>query len=251
LQASQGLLMTLFLASVRDAAEAEMAMAARADIIDLKEPGRGALGGLSPDIIAACVKRVAARAPLSATIGDLPLEGETVRAAVLATAALGVDYVKLGVFPGSDAERCLNRLEAEAGQIRLILVLFADAMPEFDAIELAARIGAHGVMFDTLGKRAGSLPDHMSYIDFAGHIAAAKAEGLIVGLAGSLKARHVPSLLALEPDLLGFRGALCHGGDRAKPLDPLRLAAIRSLIKPSSKLSRTPNLPDIAPQALC
>ncbi len=53
---------------------------------------------------------------------------------------------------------------------------------------------------------------------FAGHIAAAKAEGLVVGLAGSLQARHVPSLLALAPDLLGFRGALCHGGDRVRKL---------------------------------
>ena len=69
-------------------------------------------------------------------------------------------------------------------------------------------------MFDTLGKRAGSLPDHMSYMGLADCIAAAKAEGLIVGLAGALQARHVPSLVALQPDLIGFRGALCQGGDR-------------------------------------
>ena len=75
-----------------------------------------------------------------------------------------------------------------------------------------------------MGKRAGSLPEHMSFMGLAGRIAAAKAEGLIVGLAGSLQARHVPSLLALQPDLLGFRGALCHGGDRAMPLDSDRLA---------------------------
>ncbi len=55
------------------------------------------------------------------------------------------------------------------------------------------------------------------------YIASAKAEGLVVGLAGSLKAKHVPSLVALAPDLLGFRGALCHGGDRSQALDPVRL----------------------------
>ncbi len=38
--------MTLFLASVRDAAEAEIAIGAGADIVDLKDPGQqGALGG--------------------------------------------------------------------------------------------------------------------------------------------------------------------------------------------------------------
>ena len=243
--------MTLFLASVRDAAEAEMAIGAGADIIDLKDPVKGALGALAPDTIAACVRRIAARAPVSATIGDLPPEGEAVRAAVLATAASGVDYVKLGLFPGGDAERCLNLLRTEASQIRLIVVLFADALPDFDAIGLAAKIGASGVMFDTLGKHEGSLPDHISFISLAGHVATAKAEGLTVGLAGSLRARHVPSLVALMPDLLGFRGALCHGGDRAQALDPACLASIRGMIPRTPRILRESSLPDLAPQALC
>jgi len=243
--------MTLFLVSMRDAAEAEMAIGAGADIVDLKDPGKGALGALAPDAIAACVSRIAGRVPVSATIGDLPFEGESVRAAALATARLGVDYVKLGLFPGGDAGRCLTLLEADTAKLRLILVLFADALPDFDAIGLAARIGAHGVMFDTMGKSAGSLPDHMSFVALAGAIASAKAEGLTVGLAGSLKVKHVRSLLALAPDLLGFRGALCHGGDRAKSLDPARLAAIRALIPRTPRIFREANLPDLASQALC
>src|SRR3989337_2414446 len=134
--------MTLLLASVRDAAEAEMAIGAGADIIDLKDPSQGALGALAPASIAACVRRIDRSAPA----GALPLEGESVRATVLATAGLGVDYVKLGLFPGGDAERSLNLLKTEVAEIRLIVVLFADALPDFDAIGLAARIGAHGVM---------------------------------------------------------------------------------------------------------
>jgi len=110
--------MTLFLASVRDPAEAELALGAGADIVDLKDPGEGALGALSPDAIADCVSLVAGRAPVSATIGDRPLEGEAVRAAVLATAALGVDYIKLGLFPGRDPKRALNRLTTAASQTR-------------------------------------------------------------------------------------------------------------------------------------
>jgi uncharacterized protein (UPF0264 family) len=243
--------LTLFLASVRDAEEAELALRAGADIVDLKDPEQGALGALTPDTIAACVKQVAGRAPVSATIGDRPLTGDGVRAAIRKTASLGVDYVKLGIFPGADAERGLKRLAGDTGKLRVILVLFADAMPEFDAIALAARIGAHGVMFDTMGKRAGSLPEHMSYMGLADRIAAAKAEGLIVGLAGSLQAHHVPSLVALQPDLLGFRGALCHGGDRAMPLDPGRLAGIRALIPERPRIFHEPNVTESIPQALC
>jgi (5-formylfuran-3-yl)methyl phosphate synthase len=243
--------MTLFLASVRDPAEAELALAASADIIDLKDPGHGALGALAPETIAACVSRVGARAPVSATIGDLPLKGDAVRAAVLDTAALGVDYVKFGLYPGGDAARGLTRLATAAARVRLIVVLFADALPKFDAVALAAKIGAHGVMFDTMGKSAGSLTDHLSYMSLAGHIADAKAEGLVVGLAGSLTMRQVPSLLALQPDLLGFRGALCRNGDRAQSLDAGRLAGVRTLIPERPRLLPEPNLADVAPQALC
>ncbi len=54
-------------------------------------------------------------------------------------------------------------------------------------------------MFDTLGKGVGALPDHLAPGDLAPLLAVAKARGLTVGLAGSLKARHVPGLLALLP----------------------------------------------------
>jgi (5-formylfuran-3-yl)methyl phosphate synthase len=248
--AGRSLLMTLFLASVRDAAEAELAIGAGADIIDLKDPDKGALGALAFDAIAECVRCVAHRNPVSATIGDLPLEAETIRDAALSTADLGVDYVKLGLFPGSDAELCLSRLRNDTRRLRLILVLFADALPDFDAIGLAAKIGAAGIMFDTLGKGSGALPDYIPPAGLAAFVAAAKAARLSVGLAGSLRAEHVPSLLALEPDLLGFRGALCRAGERIGPLDPLRLASIRALIPRQRCDLRKANLPEVAAQAL-
>ena len=179
--------MTRFLASVRDGAEAEAALAAGADIVDLKDPGKGALGALAPDAIASCVGAIAGRAELSATVGDLPMVPDMVRSAVLATAATGVDYVKLGLFPGGDARGCLDLLAEEARGVRLILVVFADAPPGFDAIRAAARIGASGVMLDTTRKDGRSLLDHLPLDRLADFVAAARAEGLLVGLAGSLK----------------------------------------------------------------
>jgi (5-formylfuran-3-yl)methyl phosphate synthase len=224
--------MTLFLASVRNTDEAETALGAGADIIDLKEPGNGALGALDPDMIRACVARVAGRAPVSATIGDLPMLAEIVRDTVRATASLGVDYVKLGLFPEGDARRCLDLLEMEARTTRLILVVFTDAWPVFDAVAEAARIGACGVMLDTRGKDGGALLDHLSIDALAGFVVAAKARGLNVGLAGSLSAAHVPLLLPLLPDLIGFRGALCRNGAREAGLNVEACAAIRALIPP-------------------
>ena len=135
---------------------------AGADIIDLKDPAKGALGALASDAIASCVAAIAGRAELSATVGDLPMEPATVLSAVRATAATGVDYVKLGLFPGGDARGCLRLLAEQARGVRLILVVFADASPCFDAIREAALIGASGVMLDTACKDGRSLLDHLS-----------------------------------------------------------------------------------------
>jgi dihydroneopterin aldolase len=242
--------MTRFLASVRDAGEARLALQACADIVDLKDPANGALGALAPEAIAECIATVGARAGVSATVGDLPMHPEIVTAAVAATAASGVDYVKLGLFPGGDAEACLDRLAELTQAVRLILVIFADVAPPFDALGKAAEIGATGVVLDTARKDGKSLRDHMPLEQIAGFVAGARAHGLLAGLAGSLKAADVPALLPFAPDLIGFRGALCRNGARGASLDAGACAAIRTLIPQEKRSSAIAAAPRLAP-SLC
>jgi dihydroneopterin aldolase len=245
--------MTLFLASVRDKAEAEILRNTRADIIDLKEPARGALGALDLDTTREIVSFIAGRVPASATIGDLPMQPDTISAAVLERAACGVDYVKFGLFPDGDARACLEALCPVAQRVRLIVVLFADRLPYFDAVARAAAMGAAGVMLDTAGKSAGSLLDHLDHREIANFITHAKAHRLMVGLAGSLTADDVLELLPLAPDLIGFRGALCHGS-RSASLAPSACAGIRDLI-PRDQLNAetrpSARMAGAAAQALC
>ena len=245
---------SLFLASVRSEAEAEIALGARADIIDVKDPDRGALGALDPDTTRAILAAVAGHAPVSATIGDLPMQPSAIRNAVLERAALGVDYVKIGLFPGGDPGGCLDGLRPVARSIRLVVVLFADRPLAFDAVAAAAQMGAAGIMLDTASKGAGSLLGHLDLRAITRFVTDARAQGLIVGLAGSLTGAEVPELLQLRPDLLGFRGALCHGSRNAA-LDPLACAVIRALI-PEAGLAPIPRpeaeLPEAAAaEALC
>ena len=187
--------MTLFLASVRDVAEAETALLAGADIIDLKDPAQGALGAVDPETTRSVVDLIAGRVPVSATIGDLPMRAEAIRGAVIERAACGVDYVKFGLFPGGDPQACFEALRPIALRVRLILVLFADALPTFDAVAAASHMGAAGIMLDTADKHAGSLLTHLDPSGIAGFVAHAKAQGLMAGLAGSLSAADVPELL--------------------------------------------------------
>ena len=222
--------MTRFLASVRDPAEAELVLAAGADIVDLKDPAKGALGAVGLATIKACVAKVAGRAPVSATIGDLPVDADPAADAVRATAACGVDYVKLGVMPDGDPQDCFTRLRAERRRPDVILVFFADAMPAFDPVAAAVAARARGVMFDTAGKQSGSLLDRMTLGEIDRFVTVARREGLMVGVAGSLRSTDVAPLLALQPDLIGFRGALCHGAQRGACLDPIACSRIRALI---------------------
>jgi dihydroneopterin aldolase len=228
--------MTLFLASVRNCHEAEAAYAEGADVIDLKEPNAGALGAVERATMIEAVRQVGGRVPVSATVGDLPMRPRALREAIQATAQCGVDLVKFGLFPGEGAEECLEALRSSARDTRLIVVLFADRLPEFDAVTAASRMGASGLMLDTAGKGHGSLLDHLSLEAIASMVGRAKTQGLSVGLAGSLKADQVAELLALGPDLLGFRGALCRGSARNAALDPEACRHIRTLI-PRNELS--------------
>jgi (5-formylfuran-3-yl)methyl phosphate synthase len=245
--------MTLFLASVRDEAEAEIALLNRADIIDLKDPSQGALAAVPADIARSVVSLVAGRVAVSTTIGDLPMQPEMIRGAVLERAACGVNYVKFGLFPEGGQQGCLDALRPVARRVHLILVLFADRPPAFDAVSAAAAMGASGIMLDTADKRAGSLLAHLGLREIARFIAEAKAHGLMVGLAGSLAVADVPEMLALAPNLIGFRGALCHGSRNAS-LDAAACAAIRALIPgshPDAETRPRARMSGAAAQALC
>jgi FolB domain-containing protein len=222
--------MTRMLASVTSPEEAEIALAGGADIIDLKDPALGALGAVTPEVIQTTVRAVAKRRLVSAVAGDLPMQPDLVTQAVRNIAATGVDYVKLGIFPGGDAPACIKELTGIAAQTKLIAVFFADTSLDLSLLPLLKRSGFAGAMIDTQDKAAGPLLNHLDMPRLQSFVENCHAIGMIAGLAGSLEAPDVPRLLVLAPDLLGFRGALCGPGGRTAALDLGRTQAIRGLI---------------------
>jgi FolB domain-containing protein len=222
--------MTLMLASVTGPAEAEVALQAGADIIDLKDPSAGALRALKPEIVRDTVASVAGRQPTSAVAGDLPMVPDTVREAAETMAATGVDYVKVGIFPSERVREVIRALEETARRTKLIAVLFADLAPDFELVEECAEAGFAGAMLDTARKDGGRLLNHLDLVSLERFVARCHRHTLIAGLAGSLEPPDVPRLLPLKPDLLGFRSALCRAGERKSELDPEAIAIIRGLI---------------------
>jgi dihydroneopterin aldolase len=222
--------MTLFLASVDGPGEAAIALEHGADIIDLKDAGKGALGAPAAETVRAAVAAVGGRRPVSVVTGDLPMEPDIVAAAAAAMAETGVDYVKVGLFPGGKREDCLRALAAPARRTKIIGVMFADRGADQALLPLMAECGLAGVMLDTARKGSGSLLEHMDITALAEFIAAARARALLIGLAGSLEIPDIPRLLPLAPDLLGFRGALCVGQQRTAAIAPESVRLVRELI---------------------
>ncbi|WP_137391794.1 (5-formylfuran-3-yl)methyl phosphate synthase [Rhodoligotrophos defluvii] len=248
--------MTLMLASVANTQEAEIALAGGADIIDFKDPTTGALGAVPHTTISAMLRALAGRVPTSAVIGDLPLKPESLRSAAAAMAETGVDFVKIGLFgtsPGNPAngpalDACLAALAPVADQAKLVAVVFAE---HGVAPELASRLAANrftGVMLDTAEKGFGRLLDHMSIAALRDFVERARAVGLLSGLAGSLEVPDIPRLLPLRPDVLGFRSALCPGGDRRAGIDRNAVRSIVALVRatasPPKPVSLAPAGPD-------
>lgn len=232
------------LISVRDVNEACMALAAGADLIDLKEPDAGALGAVDSLLARDIVKAIAGRRATSATVGDLPADAANLTHAARRTASAGVDYVKIGFLPSPGADVCgvIGALAPVAAQVPLIAVLFADAMPEGDPVTAASAAGFAGVMLDTANKRRGRLLDYAGGFSLGEFVSSAKRRGLICGLAGSLRRQDISQLAMLGPDYLGFRGAACVDDCRGGGLDAGRVALLRQSLDDAAE---RPTLVDV------
>ncbi len=228
---------TKLLASVMNLEEAKIALDGGADIIDLKNPLAGALGALPLDDIRAIVKMINQQRPVSATIGDLPMEPNIICPAVEATAKTGVDYIKIGFFKSEHLRACITALSPLAQQHKLIAVLFADQQPDFSLLDDLAKAGFHGVMLDTADKKNGGLRDHLQAIDLIEFIIPSRKYNLLCGLAGSLRNENITELMALQPDYLGFRGALCKDNQRGQKIYAEKICILQRLINKNEQIN--------------
>src|SRR5215469_2647638 len=92
------------LVSVRDAREATVAAAAGADVIDAKDPARGALGAVSAAALDGIVRAVARPQMVSAALGDLSADAPDVLIAARAVARAGVAVAKVGISSDNACE---------------------------------------------------------------------------------------------------------------------------------------------------
>jgi len=219
------------LASVTNDREARLVASLGADVIDAKNPSAGALGALPAATVTAIRAAVPAHILVSATIGDPTGDIAATMDAIARMAATGVDIVKIGLEANASTAPILQAAaKLDIGSARLVGVMLADKGIDFDLIPLARDAGSVGLMLDTADKARGALPDVASRDTLDRFVSTTKGAGMFAGLAGSLRAVHVPQLLPLGPDILGFRGGLCRQGERASEIDADAVRAVRRII---------------------
>ena len=224
--------MSGFLASVDNLDDAIIVNKYGADIIDLKDPSQGALGGLDIETMHSIVDHLWEKSIISATVGDLEADVSLILERIGQVADTGVDYVKVGMFSQEHIVNCLPTFEYHARRgIKIIAVLFADQQFNMiDTIKVCKKARLAGVMLDTAGKNAGSLLLHRTIDELESFTQTAKRHGLLTGLAGSLRAQDIPILLPLNPDYIGFRTALCKNLKRTESISEQAVANIRNQI---------------------
>lgn len=230
--------MTKLLISVTSVEEARIAAENGADIIDLKDPHSGALGALPlPTIqsIMAYMRNEQAGKPVSATVGDVPMElnltEPNITERVSALADSGVDFIKIGFFAAKDYQPSLDALKSviQSG-VQLIAVLFAEYQYPNTLIDDIQQTGFAGLMLDTAHKDGQTILYYHSCNSYAELAKKVKSAGMTFGLAGSLRLQDIDKLKSLAPTYMGFRGGVCEQNLRLAALDKEKIKAIRKVL---------------------
>jgi uncharacterized protein (UPF0264 family) len=234
------------LVSVRNGAEAEAALAGGCDVLDVKEPSRGAMGMAAPMTIADVLARVRdlkSSVPVSVALGEV---ADWERTGDYQPVADPVAYLKLGTAGLAGNAAWAQRYAAVRRRLvpdwrgptfdvkcriaKWIAVGYADwetadgPCPE-DVLEGACECGCAGVLIDTFSKTNGGLLDWLSSRRLESLAALARRHSLEFGLAGRLQIDHLPRLETVRADILGIRSAACRAGIRTGEIDA---TAVRS-----------------------
>jgi uncharacterized protein (UPF0264 family) len=220
--------------SVRSACEAEAALAGGATLIDVKEPDHGSLGRAGAEVVAEVVRIVAGRRPVSAALGELSEQGESL------PELAGLSYVKWGLAGSRDSEWCEQlrawraRIEG-ASPCRVVVAAYGDwrragAPQPSEVAWYAVRERAAVLLLDTWHKDGSALLEWLSMGEIMEIREHCRAAGVRLALAGSLGMRDIRTLLPVQPDWFAVRGAACDRGQRHGGIEEARVRELVALL---------------------
>lgn len=231
--------MTGLLVSVRDEKEALAAIAGGVELLDVKEPDRGALGAADEATINRILAAVGNTVPVSIALGEL-----TGATDPLPSFSPGrIAYAKLGLAgalrDGNWAECWRRAIESICQWSQAVGVAYVDAekveAPRPDeVIEKAIEFGCAAILFDTFTKQGSNLFDYADAEQLTKWIDRARQNDLTVVLGGALSAQSMPRADKLGVDYVAVRTAACQGGRRGA-INTDRVRGLRAILDRSAK----------------
>jgi uncharacterized protein (UPF0264 family) len=236
--------MPKLLVSVRNAAEARLALEAGVDLIDIKEPSAGPLGGASLDVMEEILHLIGRRRRTSIACGEL-LDSAFEVARRLSKhfsgdreSGVGPDFVKVGLA----GCRSVNGWRDELAQFMQLLplrsasvaVIYADwreanAPPPAEIVGFSRTSACAAVLIDTFDKCGPGLLRLWSTAQVQAMIDQVQRLQMPIVVAGQLTLDDAMLLAALHPDYVGVRGAVCRR-DRTGDIDQELLIQWRSML---------------------
>jgi uncharacterized protein (UPF0264 family) len=222
---------------VRSAAEAEAALAGGAALIDVKEPSRGSLGRPDDETVAAVLRYVAGRKPVSAALGELMDTPELFHMPGLSYAKWGLAGCARNPQWRRDLERARGLLEERGNGCRAVVAAYGDwqragaPSPE-EVCVLVCRQRWDVLLLDTWKKDGSTLLHWLTPGAIGAICSRCHAAGVRVALAGALGPDQFRALRVADPDWFAVRGAVCVAGRREAQLDP---RAVRRLLQALSE----------------
>ena len=225
--------MARLLVSVRSVQEAWRAYRGGADIVDLKDPKRGALGPTSSRVWSRVLEALNEHLPCSAALGEWhQFSGE--KQPLLSR----FHYVKVGLAGARDSRSwtgCWQRLIDQLGRAdSLVAVIYADwcrarAPAPQEVFDAATAWGCRTILWDTYEKDR-PLTAWISWVELASWVQQARRCGMITAVAGSLTAAMIPAACATGAEVIAVRTAACRGG-RMGAVCRERVANLASLVR--------------------
>ena len=226
--------MTGLLVSVRSAAEALEALAGGVDVLDIKEPDRGALGRAPLSVWEEVRAAAADRAPLSAALGELLTDSVE----HWAPRTDGLQFAKIGLAGCGETsdwrDRWRRAVQLLAPPTAPVAVMYADwrkaraPSPE-SVLRQAVQIGCTTLLVDTWSKRCGDLFHYLNDGALSELLHRARSQNIRCVLGGSLRLESIQRAVELGPDLIAVRGAAC-GGDRTGDVERRHVAELAARI---------------------
>jgi len=237
------------LVSVQDVDEAEIAISAKVDWLDVKDPQRGALG--CPNLeVALSIERLAhEKSPqlrVSVALGescDSNLEGlvryaQSFRSTTSFKLAFSDPRMMASTRSGETHGWCVlfRELVKFIPDGRLIPVFYADwreaGAPDWDGIlQLAVDTSCKRILIDTFLKNGRGLTDHLPWEQLRSLATIARKNSISLAIAGSIRKSEIPALRTIGADVIGVRGAACKGGNRKDSIDAATLQELTAIFK--------------------